>query len=93
MKRVWIKNEELDEPYCFRSVDENGEWVGISETYDVGKIIPGWMVCEENGEVYWSQDGENIPDYPYIDIQEYEDWERMVGDPHYPSAYIEEYED
>ncbi len=72
---------------AIRCLDERGEWCGVADMYDEERIIPGWMVCFEDGRVYWSPDGENIPDYPPVDEgQPFEEWERMVGNPFYPSA-------
>lgn len=87
MRMIVVLNSELDEPYCYERLDENGDWVGVGP-YDPEKVIPGEVAITEDGYVYTYQNG-RLGD-TYIDEQEWEDWERMLGDPDYPSARMVE---
>jgi len=84
---IVVENNELDEPYCYGEWDEeSGYWIGIGP-FDPEKIIPGEVILTPEGYVYTYEDG-IIGDCPIDEEQEWEDWEWMVGDRHYPSARI-----
>jgi len=81
---VTVLNLELDEPYCYKYLDSDGNWVGVG-SYDPEKIIPDELICTPEGYVYSYYNGRIGTDL-IDDTQYYEEWERMVGDPSYPSA-------
>lgn len=85
MKLVIVKNNELDEPFCYK--DEKS--YTISESYDEERIIPGYVACSQEGFVYMFNPATRQIFGEYIDSsQDFEEWLRMVGDPAYPSAEL-----
>jgi len=95
-KVLIVKNEELTEPFCYKGLDENGDWYGVGD-YDPDKIIPGEVVITSEGWIYWKGDyskGDSAPlnDRPLTE-DEMGDFLEMIGHPGYPSARLVDLDD